>query len=66
MQVLFPHFSIHLSLGLSTVEQMNSFHLRCLRKLLRIQWFDHNPDTEVYERTDSESIYALITRARLR
>ena len=48
------------------VKQMNSFHMRCLRKLLRIQWFDHIPDTEVLERAESESIYALITRARLR
>ena len=63
MQVLFPHFSIHLSLGLSTVEQMNSFHLRCLRNLLRIKWFNRIPDTKVLERANSESIYALITRA---
>ena len=40
--------------------------MRCFRKLLRIQWFDHIPDTEVLERAESESIYALITRARLR
>ena len=29
--------------------QLNSLHMWCLRKLLRLQRFDHIPDTEILE-----------------
>ena len=48
------------------VRQLNSFHMRCLRKLLRVQSFDHIPDTEILERAGTVSIFALISRNQLR
>ena len=47
-------------------KKLNSFHLRCLRKILRIKQEDKIPDTEVLERAEAESIYALLKRSQLR
>ena len=47
-------------------KKLNSFHLRCLRKILRIKQEDRIPDTEVLERAEAESIYALLKRSQLR
>ena len=46
--------------------QLNSFHMRCLRSLLRLKWQDKVPDTEVLQRTKSESIHALLLQSQLR
>ena len=46
--------------------QLNSFHLRCLRNLLHIRWQDKVPDTEVLERAEMESVYAMLKRSQLR
>ena len=46
--------------------QLNSFHMRCLRKLLLIKWQDKVPDTEVLQRADMESVHAMLKRAQLR
>ena len=47
-------------------KQLNSFHLRCVRKLLNIKWQDKIPDTEVLQRADMSSIYAMLKRSQLR
>ena len=47
-------------------KQLNGFHLRCLRKLLRIKWQDRVPDTEVLRMAKSESIHATLKRSQLR
>lgn len=47
-------------------KQLNAFHMRCLRNLLRIKWQDKVPDTEVLQRAESESIHASLLRSQLR
>ena len=47
-------------------KQLNAYHLRCLRKLLRIKWQDKVPDTEVLQRAEMESIHAILLRSQLR
>ena len=44
----------------------NTFHLRCLRRILSISWQDHIPSTEVLARAGTLSMYALLTKRRLR
>ena len=46
--------------------QLNSFHMRCLRKLLHIKWQDKVPDTEVLQRAKMESVHAFLKRSQLR
>ena len=46
--------------------QLNSFHMRCLRKLLHIKWQDKVPDTEVLQRAKIESVHAYLKRSQLR
>ena len=46
--------------------RLNSFHLRCLRRILGIRWQDRIPNTEVLERARLPSIFALLTQRRLR
>ena len=46
--------------------RLNTFHLRCLRRILGISWQDHIPNTEVLARAGSLSMYALLTKRRLR
>ena len=40
--------------------------MRCLRTLLRVKWIDKVPDTEVLQKTESESIHATLLRCQLR
>ena len=47
-------------------KQLNAFHMRCLRTLLRVKWQDKIPDTEVLQRTESVSIHATLLRSQLR
>ena len=47
-------------------KQLNAFHMRCLRTLLRIRWQDKVPDTEVLQRAESESIHAILLHSQLR
>jgi hypothetical protein len=47
-------------------KQLNSFHMRCLRKLLHIKWQDKTPDTEVLQRAEMTSVYAMLRRSQLR
>lgn len=46
--------------------RLNSFHLRCLRRILGINWEDKITNTSVLEQTNSHSMYLLITQRRLR
>ena len=43
------------------LKSLNSFHLKCLRKILKIRWQDKVPDTEVLHRADTTSIHTLIS-----
>ncbi|GAA6072582.1 NLR family CARD domain-containing protein 3-like [Tachysurus ichikawai] len=46
--------------------KLNSFHLRCLRRILRIQWQDKVPNTEVLERTGMNSMFSILSERHLR
>nr|VZI31001.1 unnamed protein product [Spirometra erinaceieuropaei] len=48
------------------VRRLNHFHLSCLRRILRLNWQDRIPDTEVLERTGILSIYAILRQMQLR
>ena len=50
----------------SQERKLNSFHLRCLRRILGIHWQDRVPNTTVLERAGLPSIFALLTQRRLR
>ena len=47
-------------------KRLNSFHLRCLQRILGICWQDLVPNTEVLERAGLPSIFALLAQRRLR
>nr|VZI46091.1 unnamed protein product [Spirometra erinaceieuropaei] len=46
--------------------RLNHFHLSCLRRILRLNWQDRIPDTEVLERTGILSIYFMLRQMQLR
>ena len=46
--------------------RLNSFHLRCLRRILDISWEQHIPDTEVLRRAGTLSMHAILQQRRLR
>nr|VZI50548.1 unnamed protein product [Spirometra erinaceieuropaei] len=46
--------------------RLNHFHLSCLRRILRLNWQDRIPDTEVLERTGILSIYCMPRQMQLR
>ncbi|BHF80763.1 hypothetical protein SprV_0702389100 [Sparganum proliferum] len=46
--------------------RLNHFHLSCLRRILRLNWQDRIPDTEVLERTGILSIYTILRQMQLR
>ncbi|BHF84996.1 hypothetical protein SprV_1002815200 [Sparganum proliferum] len=46
--------------------RLNHFHLSCLRRILRLNWQDRIPDTDVLERTRILSIYAMLRQMHLR
>ena len=54
-----PVYSRHL-------KSLNSLHLKCLRKILKICWQDKVPDTEVLHRADMTSIHTPISKNQLR
>ena len=47
-------------------KRLNSFHLRCLTRLLHIQWQDRVPNTEVLERAGLASMPTMLSHRRLR
>ena len=44
-------------------KKLNSFHMRCLRRILHIHWEERVPDTEVRERANS--MFAMLSKRRL-
>ncbi|BHF80114.1 hypothetical protein SprV_0702323800 [Sparganum proliferum] len=46
--------------------RLNHFHLSCLRRILRLNWQDRIPDTEVLERAGILSICAILRQMQLR
>ena len=46
--------------------RLNTFQLRCLRRILGISWQDHIPNIEVLARAGTLRMYALLTKRRLR
>ena len=46
--------------------RLNSFHLRCLRRILGISWQDKVPNKIVLESANTQSMFALLTQRRLR
>ncbi|BHF75959.1 hypothetical protein SprV_0501905700 [Sparganum proliferum] len=46
--------------------RLNHFHLSCLRRILRLNWQDRIPDTDVLERTGILSIYTMLRQMQLR
>ena len=47
-------------------KRLNSFHLRCLRKILNIKWQDKVPNTEVLKKSHIHSIQTTLRERRLR
>nr|VZI17333.1 unnamed protein product [Spirometra erinaceieuropaei] len=45
--------------------RLNHFHLSCLRRILRLNWQDRIPDTDVLERTGILSIYGILRQMQL-
>nr|VZI30031.1 unnamed protein product [Spirometra erinaceieuropaei] len=45
--------------------RLNHFYLSCLRRILRLDWQDRIPDTEVLERTGMLSIYSMLRQMQL-
>nr|VZI18294.1 unnamed protein product [Spirometra erinaceieuropaei] len=50
----------------ATARRLNHFHLSCLRCILRLNWPDRIPDTDVLERTGILSIYSMLRQMQLR
>jgi hypothetical protein len=48
------------------LKKLESFHLRCLRKIAHIQWFHKIPDTEVLKLCGSTGIEAMVIARQLR
>ena len=47
-------------------KRLNSFHLRCLRRILEISWQDKVPNTEVLDRAQTCSMFTILSQRRLR
>ena len=48
------------------IKKLDAFHMRCLRRILRITWVDKVPNTEVLARCNVSGIEVFIIRAQLR
>lgn len=46
--------------------RLNTFHLRCLRRILGISWQDKSPNTEVLSRANLPSMFTMLRQRRLR
>ena len=47
-------------------KKLDQFHLRCLRKVLRVSWKDQLPNQEILRRTELTGIEAMLNQAQLR
>ncbi|KAK4299069.1 hypothetical protein Pmani_028621 [Petrolisthes manimaculis] len=50
----------------SQERKLNSFHLKCLRHILHIQWQDRVPSTEVLKRANMHSMFVILSKRCLR
>ena len=48
------------------IKRLNSFHLRCLRKILKVRWQEKIPDTEILKRSGLAHVETMIMQTRLR
>ena len=48
------------------IKQLNSFHLRCLRRILHIKWQERVTNVEVLRRSNMLSINSILSERRLR
>jgi len=48
------------------VKKLDSFHLRCLSRILHIKWQDRMPYTTVLEQCDTTGIESILFRAQFR
>ncbi|CAG9136750.1 unnamed protein product [Plutella xylostella] len=48
------------------IKQLDTFHLKCLRSILRIKWQDRIPNTEVLRRSKLSGVESLIAKQQLR
>ena len=46
--------------------KLSSFHLRCLRRIMNIHWYDKVTNSEVLQRAGIGSIYSLLMQRRMR
>ncbi|KAI8519361.1 hypothetical protein Bbelb_026180 [Branchiostoma belcheri] len=46
--------------------KLNSFHLRCLRKICGVMWMDKVPNQEIFRRCSITSLYPILKQRRLR
>ena len=46
--------------------RLNSFHLRCLRRILGISWQDRVPNKDVLERAGTPNMFAMLSQRRSR
>uniref|UniRef100_A0A0B7BSE8 Reverse transcriptase domain-containing protein n=2 Tax=Arion vulgaris TaxID=1028688 RepID=A0A0B7BSE8_9EUPU len=46
--------------------RLNIFHLRCLRKIMNIRWYDKITNSEVLQRANLPSIMGMLSSRRLR
>ena len=47
-------------------KRLNSFHMRCLRKIMNIRWQDKVTNTEVLHRAKIPSLVSILSNRRLR
>ena len=47
------------------IKKLDQFHLRCLRKVLRVTWKDHVPNKEILRRAELTGIEAMLNLAQL-
>ena len=48
------------------LQRLQSFHLRCLRQILKVKWQDRVSNTEILQRANSRSISSMLMEAQLR
>ena len=46
--------------------RLNTFRLRCLRRILGISWQDHVPNKQILEQAGIQSVFAILSQKRLR
>ena len=48
------------------IKKLDQFHLRCLRKILRVSWREHVPNQEILRKAEMTGIEAMLNLAQLR